>query len=117
MVHTVGRGRVEPFIEPRPLFEKFGVNPKLIKGVESFVCDVNGRCDSEECERKIKGPAGDTAEPSLPEGNGQIVILALMMNDVHTPQKVNSMACAVPPIVGEIDISIGKNPSECGCRI
>ena len=76
VVHPMMRRCVEdPFDRAEPL-DEFRVDPELIDQIESVHHDEHPRGETEQHHRRVKDPMQQSAEPALPDGDAQIVLLA-----------------------------------------
>ena len=103
VVHAVVGGRVEHGLERTHAPDQPGVDPKLIEGVELHGDQVELRRDPEQAQGCVEPHAGEALKGALAQGHGEVVVLALVVNDVACPQEVDLVGGAVEPVVGEVD--------------
>src|SRR5262245_32721278 len=58
--------------------------------------------ESKQRQRRIKDPMGQPAEPALPHGHAQVVMLTGMMNHMKVPEESHLVAEAVEPVIHQV---------------
>jgi hypothetical protein len=110
VVNPVMTRRVEdPFDRPQ-FADDPGVDPKLVERVDGQGEAEHRRRNTENGQRPIEDLFGYELEPALPERDGQVVFLALVVNDVGGPDEADAVARAVKPVVREVDPEEDEHP-------
>src|SRR5687768_1914472 len=94
--------RVKDQLDRAEPLDEFRVDPELIDQIESVHHYEHPRSEPEQHHGRVEDPMQQPAEPALPDGDAQIVLLARMMDDVKIPEKPRLVTDAVEPVVGEI---------------
>ena len=112
MVDSVVRGsRKQKLPHFSNLIYGFCVHPKLIDQVDLSASQIHPRVKSNERQGNIKNPSEKSAEASLSKGNNKIVFLAVVMDDMTGPEKIDFMRQSMAPVVTKILANNAKNPS------
>jgi hypothetical protein len=116
MVNTVVAGGVEqPLHNCRQLADRFGMNPKLVDGIQLMHSCIpaqgvtrffnaglgrNTQCRGEnEREREVGQPGKAALEGALPQRSGEVVVLAGVVHVVCGPQQVALVTGAMEAVV------------------
>ncbi len=102
-MHAVMRGRVHHPLERAEPIDGLGMDPELIEQVDGLHRDVPDRRKADQGQRQVKDPGEATLESALPQGDRQVVFLALMMHDVRGPRGGILVRDAMEPVKAEID--------------
>jgi len=62
----------------------------------------------------VQRPDGPDGEHGLPQGDGEVVILALVVHGVDRPEQVHPVREPMPPVVDEVDRHEGDHPRPRG---
>jgi hypothetical protein len=91
--------------------DEFRVDPKLINKIKSVHYREHPRRETEQHDRRVKDPMRDSAEPALPDGDAQVVMLAGMMDNVKIPKDTRFVTEAVKPVIGKIIDEKERHPA------
>ena len=78
------------------------VHPKLIDQMCRGYADIHGDRHAEEKTRNKKYPGGKKAGAGLAQGSAEVIVFALVMNHMRTPEKLSLMANAVKPVIEKV---------------
>ena len=96
------------------LSDQLRVNPELVERRERVDDREDEHRNAEEREREIEGEARPAREHGLSQRDPEIVVLALVVDDVRRPEEVHLVTEPVPPVVEEVDADEGHCPREPG---
>lgn len=115
VVDTVMGGGVEDKLKPAgELVDGFGMDPELVEGIELVDDDKNEGGESDDGEGQVKNPTGGTLESPLPEGHAEVVLLALVVDDMASPEEANLMGVSVKPVVEKVCADKTDEPDPPG---
>ena len=113
MMHAMMARQVEEPIErTAELPHQLRVDPELIERRQRVHDREDQRGHAEQRERQVEGETRPRRERRLPQRHRQVVVLALVMDDVCRPQEVHLVTEAVPPVVEEVDADERDDPRQ-----
>lgn len=104
---VMGRGVHDPLEWPHPV-DQFGVNPELVQQVDGHAGEEHLGWESDHGEGPIHPHHQDLLQYALAQGDTQVVVLALVVDDMTNPEDVDFVCRPVCPVIGEI------REHECG---
>jgi hypothetical protein len=87
MMNPMVRRGVENLLEKAQGSDESCMYPELINEIETMHGQKHPRSKPQEHYRYVEKPMGETAEPTLPDSDGKIVVPTRMMNDVKVPKE------------------------------
>ena len=102
VVDAVVARRAEPAVEPAEAADLLGVDPELVEQVDQRDDAEDQRRKAGERHRQVEDPAGEPAARGLAQRGREVVVLALVMDDVRGPEQRDAVAGAVVPVVEEV---------------
>ena len=94
--------RAEPAVERAEPADLLGVDPELIEQVDQRDDAEDERRKAGDGHRQVEDPADQPAARRLAQRRREVVVLALVMDDVSGPEQRDAVAGAVMPVVEEV---------------
>jgi hypothetical protein len=114
VVHAVVGGRVEDPLERSQPPDEPRVNPELVERVEGRDREEHRGRKAEERERQVEHPREGGLQGALPKRDREVVLLALVVDDVRGPSRAHLVAPAVEPVVEKVHPDEARDPGP-GC--
>ena len=111
VVHAVVGRRGEGPVEPAQPANLLGVDPVLVEQIDQGDHAKHQRRHARHRYGHVKHPAEQRAAAGLAQRGGQVVVLALVVNHVGSPEQGAGVAQAVVPVVAEIVEHHGEQPA------
>ncbi len=102
VMHAMVRRRIEDPFEWSEGPDDFGVEEKLIYGVESNDRGKHRRGKTQNRERQVKKTRNQRLKRTLAQSDGEVHVFALVVRRMSGPGQVHSMRNAVKPVIQEI---------------
>ena len=116
VVDAVVGGRLDPAVENAHAADMPRVRPELVEELRHADQQKDGEWHAAERHRHIENPVGERAGAGLPQGRGEVELLALVMHHVRCPEQAHGVAEAVMPVVAEIVEDEGEYPGGPAVR-
>jgi hypothetical protein len=113
VVDAVVARRAEPAVERAEAADLLGVDPELVEQVDQRDDREDERRKAGDRHRQVEDPADQPAARGLAQRGRQVVVLALVMDDVRGPEQRDAVAGAVVPVVEEV---VGDQADRPGPR-
>ena len=110
VVDAVVGGSLDPAVENAEAADHPRVRPELVEELRHAHQQENAERHAAERHRHVENPVDERAGAGLPEGGGEIELLALMMDHVRCPEESHGVAEAVLPVVAEVVEDEGEDP-------
>ena len=114
VVHAMVGGGVENPLERPQLSDEAGVDPELVEGVDRGDGQEHGGREAKEGEREVEHPGHRPLEDALAQRHREVHVLALVVDDVGRPARVDLVARAVEPVVEEVHPQPAGEPGQGG---
>ncbi|MNG89145.1 hypothetical protein D3C79_480010 [compost metagenome] len=116
MVDAMVGWRDQHPLKPAQLGNVPGMHPELVQQVERRHRDEHQRRHTEQRQRQVEQPREDEPAAGLAQRRGEVVLLALVMHRVRSPQHVALVAKTMQPVVAEVVQDKGQQPHPPGLR-
>ena len=93
------------------------MDPELVQRVHGRHAEEHQRGEAEDRQRQVEDPGEGALEGALAQGDRQVELLALVVDDVGGPERVDLVAGAVEPVVEEVLAEKARDPyADRGAR-